>query len=118
MHCSAICPICIKKGADVTVDPDGGVAKDPNEGWTFDGSRYTNAFSVGTTLKEIMDDLGALEEPDHVIISVTSSEDVLTEAGMTVTVGWINYVNILLVIIALIIVSLLAYKLYKRERRD
>jgi len=100
-------------GATVTVNLNGGKVTELGNGWTDYGGIYRKAFKIGTTPEEIMADLGPYERSNCIVTSVSASSNELTEDGMTITVGWLNVVNVAVISVAILFgLALIGYTWY------
>ncbi|WII07793.1 InlB B-repeat-containing protein [Methanomassiliicoccales archaeon LGM-RCC1] len=103
------------RGATVSVNISGGTVSDPGDGWKYSGGYYSKKFAVGSTVTEILDDLGSISKSWSVRMGQSSTSDVLEEGGMTIVVKWVSLADILLVIFVVIVAILLLFITFYRK---
>jgi len=105
-------------GSKVTVNLRGGNAVSPGEGWSIVNGYCTKVFPYGTTMEEVLKDLGAIENPGCMVLSINSSTKVVGEDPMDITVEWINPLHVALVVLAIAMALILLVYTLRATRRD
>ena len=98
-------------GSTVCVKLDGGMLESPGNGWTYRGGYYEKEFAIGTSLDEILADLGPVSKDLSISTGMHSTSAVLTDDDMTIEFSWFSLLNIvliaLLVVFSIVIVAIL-----------
>ena len=108
--------VIYEKSASVWVNTGG--VKVSGDGWKYTGSYYVKSFLVGTTVDEIMEDLGPLSKNMNIKIGQICSSKVLDASGMTIKVQWLPIIDTLLIVFIAIIIGLILYVTFRRNKEQ
>ena len=108
--------VIYEKQATVWVNTDG--AKVSSDGWKYSVKYYVKSFAVGTTVDEIMDDLGPLNKNLNIKIGQNSTSKVLDMSGMTIKVQWLPIVDTLLIVFITMVVGLILFITFHRKKEQ
>jgi hypothetical protein len=108
--------VIYEKQATVWVNTDG--AKVSSDGWKYSGKYHVKSFAVGTTVDEIMDDLGPLNKNLNIKIGQNSTSKVLDLSGMTIKVQWLPIVDTLLIVFITMVVGLILFITFHRKKEQ
>ena len=99
----------------VTVDLNGGSLTSKGDGWTYAGGKYTKYFALGTSVGDIMNDLGTYSMPGAIAISASGSTATVESEGMQITVGWLSFMNLAIIMILIILAVLAIFIAVRRN---
>jgi len=101
--------------ATAFVKINGGTVSEPGDGWKYSGGYYSKKFAVGSTVSEIMSDLGPIHKSMSIQMGQSSTSSVLDENGMTISVNWMSFVDILLILFMVIVILLILFITFRSK---
>jgi len=102
----------------VIVDLNGGSLTVPNDSWKYFGGKYVKYLPVGTTINEVLSDLGSYGMSMNISISASGSANEVTADGLAVTVQWVSIIVVAMVGLIVVVVGCIAFACIHRSKMN